>query len=177
MSSASVLDLQQELAPSTERCNKRTAKQIVKPNRHEKSAKITSMEKTPEDSAMRRAHVAVALTGVVFCLCAVSFFGVRAGLSVLAGAAIASINLLVLARTVTKMVEGAGASWAGVALIKFLVLMAVTYGFIDSGIVEPLGLAVGFGALPFGILLATTFGHAPEGERVEIETNVKSDHA
>ncbi len=135
------------------------------------------MEKTPEDTAMRRAHLMVALAGVAFGLCGFVFFGVRAGSSVAAGAAVASINLLVLSRTVQRMVEGAGASWAGVALLKFLVLMAITYGLIDSGLVQPLGLAVGFGALPFGILLAGAFA-APVGDRpVDIDPNVKSDHA
>ncbi len=131
------------------------------------------MEKTPEDTAMRRAHLTVALVGVAFGLCGFSFFGAKAGLSVLSGALIASVNLLVLSRTVQKMVQGAGASWAGVALLKFLVLMAVTFGLIDSGLVLPLGLAAGFGALPFGILIAGTFGQSSAA----IDPNVKSDHA
>lgn len=135
------------------------------------------MEKTPDDTAMRRAHLTVALVGVTFGLVGFVFFGVRAGSSVVAGATIASINLIVLSRTVQKMVEGAGASWAGVALAKFLVLMAITYGLIESGLVQPLGLAVGFGALPLGILIAGTLGAASDHRPVDIDPNVKSDHA
>lgn len=183
-SSVFVLDLQQEPEPSTERCSKPIAKRIAKPNKPDKSVKSISMENTTEDSTMRRAHLTVALVGVVFGLGGLSFFGVRPGLSAFAGALVASANLLVLARTVQKMVQGAGASWAGVALIKFLVLLAVTYGLIQSGLVEPLGLAVGFGALPLGILLAGTFpapalpsSALPADFRDVIDTNVKSDHA
>lgn len=134
------------------------------------------MEKTPEDSTMRRAHLTVAAAGILLALGGLIFFGLRPGLSVLTGAAIASVNLFVLARTVQKMVQGAGASWAGIALIKFLVLMAVTYGLIESGLVEPLGLAVGFGALPLGILLAGTFP-STSVPAATFDPNVKSDHA
>lgn len=91
----------------------------------------------------------------------------------LVGALIASLNLLVLARTVRSIVDGGGASWAGVALLKFLVLLAVTYGLIHNRLVSPLALAVGFGALPFGILLAGTFG-AP---REDSTPSIESDHA
>jgi hypothetical protein len=154
------------------------------------------MEKTTEDSAMRRAHLTVAAAGALLGLGGVAFFGFHAGASVLVGATVASVNLLVLARTVQKMVQGAGASWAGVAFLKFLVLMAVTYVLIESGLVLPLGLAVGFGALPLGILVAGTFpgpasGSPADDFRVDIdidhratfehaatfEHNVKSDHA
>lgn len=134
------------------------------------------MEKATEDSTMRRTHLAVASVGIVLGLSGLVFFGVHPGLSVFSGAAVASVNLFVLSRAVHKMVQGAGASWAGIALIKFLVLMAVTYGLIDSGLVEPLSLAVGFGALPLGILLAGTFP-STSVPAATFDPNVKSDHA
>lgn len=133
----------------------------------------------------------VALVGAVLGFGGLSFFGLRPGLSALAGASIASVNLFVLSRTVQKMVQGAGASWAGVALTKFFVLMLVTYGLIQSGIVEPFGLAVGFGALPLGILLAGILPaetmpaqampaqtmRAPSLPSETFDPHVKSDHA
>ena len=141
------------------------------------------MEKNPEDSAMRRTHLAVALVGAAFALAGAIFFGAFTGVSVFLGGAIASLNLLVLSRTVRRMVEGAGASWAGVALIKFLVLMAVTYGLIDNQLVQPLSLAVGFGALPFGILISGALGgHDDDAgsadlRPAEIPRRVERDHA
>jgi hypothetical protein len=134
--------------------------------------KKTTEESTTEDGAMRRTHLSVAAVGIAFALCGLSFFGAFTGVSVLAGAVIATLNLLVLSRTVHRMVAGGGASWAGVALIKFLVLMAVTYGLIHNHLVQPLALAVGFGALPFGILIASAVGPA-----AVIDPNVESDHA
>jgi hypothetical protein len=61
--------------------------------------------------------------------------------------------------------------------------MVVTYGLIESGLVAPLGLAAGFGALPLGVLLSGAFpaptdlGSSPESASVDIDPNVKSDHA
>jgi hypothetical protein len=101
--------------------------------------------------------------GVAASIAGLSFFGPFVGFSVLVGATVASANLYVLSRTVRGMVEGGGSSWAGVALLKFLVLLAVTYGLIHYQFVGPLALAVGFGALPFGILLAGTFA-APRAD-------------
>jgi hypothetical protein len=169
VSSALSLGLQQADVPSTERYSRRIGKRT---ERLKKSARNTSMEKTPEDSAMRRTHQAVAVVGVALSLCGLSFFGVFVGVSVLIGATVAGLNLLVLARTVRAMVEGRSASWAGVALLKFLVLLAVTYGLITHGFVHPLALAVGFGALPFGILVAGTMSPRPDNT---LQSPLKSD--
>jgi len=122
------------------------------------------MDKNPEDSAMRQTHRAVLLVGASFVLIASSFYGLRVGFSVFAGAAVAAINLYVLSRAVHSLLEGQRSTWAGIAVPKFLILLAVTYGLIESGLVQPLGLAAGFGCLPLGILLAGTFGAAPTKE-------------
>lgn len=121
------------------------------------------METTPEDKAMRRTHLAVAIVGAVFSFSGLVFYGPSVGMSVLLGASVAAANLMVLSRTVRAMVDGGGSTWAGVALLKFLVLLAVTYGLIHYKLVGPLALAVGFGALPLGILLAGTFS-APRSD-------------
>lgn len=139
------------------------------------------MDANPEDSAMKRAHYLVLGVGVVLCLAAVSFLGVRIALSSAVGSAIASLNLLVLSRTVHRMVEGGGSSWALVAVLKFLVLLSITYLLIDRGLVEPLGLALGFGALPLGILFAGATGNSEEHGSLppgpDGSANAKTDHA
>jgi hypothetical protein len=139
------------------------------------------MESNPEDSAMKRAHVFVLCVGVAVALFAFSFLGSAVALSSAVGSGVASLNLLVLSRTVQRMVEGGGGSWALVAVVKFLVLLSTTYLLIDRGIVEPLGLALGFGALPFGILLAGTTGGTHEHGSLPPGPNAsataKTDHA
>jgi hypothetical protein len=157
LQSASVLVLQRGFEPSTERYSERIAKRTRLVKRPKTNVKNTSMETTPEDNAMRRTHLAVAIVGIVFSFSGLVFYGPSVGLSILVGATVATANLIVLSRTVRAMVDGGGATWAGIALLKFLVLLAVTYGLIHYKLVGPLALAVGFGALPLGILLAGTF--------------------
>jgi hypothetical protein len=135
------------------------------------------MEKIPEDSAMQTTHRSVALVGVALTIFGLSLFGMATGVSLAAGAIIASLNLIVLSRTVRRLVAGAGVSWVGVAVIKFIVLMAVTYVLVDRQIVEPLGLGFGFASLPLGILLASALGSEPPQELSDVEQKVERDHA
>jgi hypothetical protein len=144
------------------------------------------METIPEDTAMQRTHKAVATVGGVLSVVALSFFGGKVGVGVFAGAVVASLNLLVLSRTVRNVVDGGQASWAAIAVLKFLTLMAVTYGLLKNHLVDPMGLAFGFGALPFGIVLAGTFSSSPHADvpsgtthpsAVSGRRTVESDHA
>jgi hypothetical protein len=83
------------------------------------------------------------------------------GMSVAVGAGMAYANLAVLARSVSRLLGGAGGSWAAVFVLKFGALLALTYLLIDRELVSPLGLALGFGALPLGV----TVGGLLSGER------------
>ena len=119
------------------------------------------MTTTTVEPALSRALWAVAICGALLALASLSIFNVRAGLSVLVGAAIGVINLFVLARSVSRLLAGGGASWGVVVVIKLLGLLAVTFLLIRFALVDSLGLAVGFGALPLGIVFAGLFGAAP----------------
>jgi hypothetical protein len=121
---------------------------------------------------MKRAEIAVALIGATISTLAWGGFGFSFGASAFVGAALATANLVVLSRSVARLLEGSSPKWAMVALLKFIVLFGVTFVLIRRALVEPLGLAVGFGALPLGILLASAFG----GERFdEKEESTDSD--
>jgi hypothetical protein len=111
---------------------------------------------THDDLAMRRAYGAVAAVGVMLCVGAALLFSVKLGLSALVGSFIAVANLWVLSRAVRNLLSGSGSRtpWALVAAAKFFVLLGVTYVLVRSGVIAPLGLALGFGALPVGILLS-----------------------
>ncbi len=114
---------------------------------------------THDDPAMRRAYGAVLLVGIALATCTSAFVSVQFGASVVVGAIVATANLWVLSRAVRNLLAPAGNKlpWSAVAVAKFFVLLALSYGLVKCGAVLPLGLAVGFGALPFGILLSGTF--------------------
>lgn len=111
-----------------------------------------------DDLTLRRAYLAVAIAGAALAVGALVGFGAKAGWSVAAGALVAWGNLWALAFAVKNLLGGAQVKWSALAILKFIVLLAVTFVLIRSGAVLPLGLAVGFGALPLGIFVAGVFG-------------------
>ncbi len=113
------------------------------------------MTQTQTDPTIRRTLRAVALCGLLLSSGATWKYGVSEGLSVFWGSRLDFANLLVLQRTVAQLMAGVSAAWTGVAFLKFIVLFGATYFLIDSGAAEPLFLAIGFGALPLGVVLAT----------------------
>jgi ATP synthase I chain len=128
---------------------------------------------TPKtDPTLRRTMIAVAVLGAAMAVFAFGYFGVKEGLSVLAGTLVATANLFVLARSVAKLLGGGSPAWAGVAFLKFVVLLAATFVLVRSPFIDALGLAVGFGALPLGIFVAGT-SRIPDAPSLEKET----DHA
>lgn len=131
------------------------------------------------DPDLKRAEAAVAVIGVVLSIGAWSFFGSRIGASVLAGSVVAALNLAVLARSVARLLAGASAKWGFVAFVKFIALLALTFVLVDRDLVNALALAVGFGALPLGIVAASFFGSSSTGPLAgeEIAPGKEMDHA
>ncbi len=106
---------------------------------------------------------AVVITGAVLALCALAFAGVGAAVSVAAGAGLAAGNLWLLARIVTALLPDdrpgaeaqSRAGWALVAVLKMFGLLALAWLLMRHGIVSPLPMLVGFGALPIGIAIGS----------------------
>jgi len=111
---------------------------------------------TAADPLLSRAYRVVLIVGAVLVVAALAFMGWRTALGVFAGAAIAWVNLWVLARAVQSLLGGAQVRWAALAFLKFLALLGISFALVQSGAIEPLPLAVGFGALPLGISIAGT---------------------
>ncbi len=113
------------------------------------------------DRRMRTSIRAVAIAGVVLSACGLVFGGVLAGLSVAAGATLAAGNLWLLARIVSELLpsDQAGAEaqsragWALVAVLKMVGLLGAAWLLMRHGIVQPLPMLIGFGALPIGIAI------------------------
>jgi uncharacterized membrane protein len=113
-----------------------------------------------DDQALRRAFFAVAACGVVLSIVVGFFFGWKLFFGALVGAFVAVANLWLLARTVQKLLAptGAKAQWALLAVTKFVALLGCVYFLVSSDALSPLGLAIGFGALPLGIVFAGAVG-------------------
>lgn len=134
---------------------------------------------THPDPGLRRSYGAVCVCGLASAAIGAVWVGVAFGASVLLGVSIALGNLWVLSRAVRQLLGGAGngsVSWSLVAVFKFFVLLGATYLLVSSPYVRPLGLCLGFLALPFGIVLGSLLQAPPRpdsGGRLNGET----DHA
>lgn len=115
------------------------------------------------DPRIRTTIAAVGASGAVLVLAAAATFGVSTALSVGAGAAIAAANLWALAHVIGALLPGDGdqaraqsrGAWIVVALLKTLGLVAVVWVALVHGVVSPIAMLVGFGALPIGIAIGS----------------------
>jgi hypothetical protein len=128
-----------------------------------------SIEQAPTSTEVRTSAplIAVVIFGALFSIGAYFFAGARASLSVAVGAAIAAGNLYALTRIVRAFTSSPDAAtseatssargglWAVFAVAKMLVLFGGIWILMMKHMVDPLPLAVGFGALPIGIALAS----------------------
>jgi hypothetical protein len=115
------------------------------------------------DARLRMSLRAVVITGGALALVALAFAGAAAALSVAAGAGLAAGNLWLLARIVTALLPDdrpgaeaqSRAGWALVAVLKMSGLLALAWLLMRHGIVSPLPMLLGFGALPIGIAIGS----------------------
>jgi hypothetical protein len=110
-----------------------------------------------EASGLAAAFVAVAGVGALMAVTAAFVWGLRAALSVATGSAIAVSNLYVLSKTVARVMgSGAGGAgaWSILAVLKMVLLVGVVGLLLTRGLVDAMGLVVGYGSLPIGIALS-----------------------
>jgi hypothetical protein len=132
----------------------------------------TTLSEQAADRAVARAQVqfviaTVAVVGVLLSIGATAGWGLRVGVGVLAGAALATANMWSLKRIGAGFLAGDGRGrrvWGFVGAVKFLVLAGVLVALVALHLVHPLSLLVGYGALPVGITVGSLLGpRAPEG--------------
>lgn len=112
------------------------------------------MQSTDEESGLRAALWGIALTGAALTLASPFVLGKQGVVGVALGAAIAAFNLWALARIVRAFMNGAGLPWVLLAALKLFGLLAVIGVVLKLGITTVIPLAVGYGALPLGIVFA-----------------------
>lgn len=120
-------------------------------------------EEEGPDAPLRAAMYTVAATGLAFTLGAFMFVDTHAGVSVLAGAVIATVNLIAFARIVHAFLgkQKRTGPWALLAVFKLLALFGGIFLLVKSELVSALWLAAGYGALPLGITLGALLGPKP----------------
>jgi hypothetical protein len=112
---------------------------------------------------MRRCLAGVAIAGGVLAVVALAVADPRSAFSVAVGGAIATANLWVLARIVHALLptDAAGAraqsraAWGLVAALKMVGLIGVVWLLMRHGVVAPMSMMIGFGALPIGIAIGS----------------------
>ena len=114
----------------------------------------TTMPSPDEESGVRAALWGIALTGAVLTLASPFVLGAHAILGVALGSAIAAFNLWALARIVRAFMNGAGLPWVLLAALKLIGLLAFVAVVLKLGITTVVPLAIGYVALPIGIVFA-----------------------
>jgi len=127
------------------------------------------------DARLRRCLAGVAIAGGVMAVGALAVADAWSAFSVAVGAVVATGNLWVLARVVHALLprsaEGARAQsragWALVAALKMVGLVGGVWLLMRHGVVAPVPLMFGFGALPIGIAIGSLVSDrsAPEADR------------
>lgn len=124
-------------------------------------------EEGTETASMAGSLWSVALAGALLTLAAPLVTGSLGVISCGAGAALAVVNLWVLVRVVRGFLapRGARLPWVLLGTVKLLGLFAAVGLLARSGLVQILPLALGYAALPLGILLAQLRGDHPLEEQ------------
>lgn len=112
------------------------------------------MPNTDEEQGLRAALWGIALTGAALTLGAPFVFGRGGVIGVALGSAIAAFNLWSLGRIVRAFMNGAGLPWVLLAALKLIGLLALVAVVLKLGIATVIPLAVGYAALPVGIVFA-----------------------
>ncbi len=112
------------------------------------------MPNTDEEQGLRAALWAIALTGAALTLAWPFMFGREGMVGVALGSAIAAFNLWSLGRIVRAFMNGAGLPWVLLAAFKLIGLLVLVALLLKLGIATVIPLAVGYGALPVGIVFA-----------------------
>jgi hypothetical protein len=112
---------------------------------------------------MKAALVGVLVCAGVLAVGAYAAMGQQAALGVAIGGGLAAINLWVFAVIGEALVarRGRTAPWGALGALKLVALLVAVWLILRSGVASGLALAVGYGALPMGITLASLFGPKP----------------
>lgn len=121
---------------------------------------MNEIEKNDTQVGIRDSMIAVSILGIAGALAAIWLGGMAVARSVAIGAALAVGNLWFLTQMVRGFLarSGATAPFGIIAVLKFVLLFGAMYVLVKTRIVAIMPCALGFGALPVGIVLAEILG-------------------
>lgn len=97
---------------------------------------------------------AVLIVGGVFSSAAGALHGLQAAASVAIGAGLGAANLWTVTRVVTAFLSGAARlPWGAVVLVKLVLIAGALYVIVRSDWILLAPFAIGWGALPVGIVI------------------------
>lgn len=116
-----------------------------------------------EQSGIGPALWAVAVVGALLTVSSPLLFGAAGVVSTGVGAALATSNLWLVARTVRAFLNPRGSrpSWGLLAVIKLGAMFLLLSAAVQRGWLEVLPLGLGYAALPLGIVLSQFRASSP----------------
>jgi hypothetical protein len=136
------------------------------------------MPKTDEEQDLRAALWAIALTGALLTLASPFVLGRGGVVGVALGSGIAAFNLWALARIVRAFMNGAGLPWVLLGAMKLLGLLAVVALVLGLGLTGAIPLAIGYAALPVGIVFAQlSSASRRQASSPSLEAGIEADSA
>ena len=126
---------------------------------------MTSSASPDQRAALKAAMWCVALLAPVLSIGAFSLFGARGLAASAAGSLIALVNLWAVARIVRGLVEEhrLRSRWSLLAVLKMSLLIGAVFALVRLGL-PILGIAIGYAAMPIGILIGQLWAPAPADE-------------
>jgi hypothetical protein len=115
----------------------------------------TTMQTTGEErpTSLSGLIAPVLIAGVVLTLIAPFVVGTRDAVGVAIGAAIGAANLWAIANVVRGLVRGNALPWGALATLKFGALLFVVWVVLKNHWATVAPLAMGYAALPLGIVI------------------------
>lgn len=114
------------------------------------------------DASLMTSLTAVAGVAVVLALGALGAFGWAVAMGVATGGLLATANLWVIGLVSTNVLAGGrhGRLWGLAGGLKFLVLIGLAFGLMQSGLATGITLAAGYAALPLGVTIGALLSRA-----------------
>lgn len=130
-----------------------------------KSERSTAMRSATDGEAVLPLLVPVAIAGAVLtALAPFTFSAPRSALGVAIGGLFAVGNLWAVTVVIRGFLRNRGASWGALAVVKFTALLFLVGIVLKNQWAEAVPLAVGYAALPLGIVFGQLSRRAPARE-------------
>jgi hypothetical protein len=117
---------------------------------------MTRVTQSTDQNGVATALWSVVVVGMLLTAAAPLLLGAHTRVSVALGAALSALNLWAVARMVRGFLDPAGARspWITLSMIKFAVLFLGVLFLVRGGFAKVLPLAIGYAALPLGIVIS-----------------------